>query len=168
MITATGNIDLSQDGAKAILDYCRTTTATPYLGQRFDGYTTSYKLRGTPHFSLMEGFWVPPHNDQRNAFRPLLWLSNPQGKYILRGRDGDDIQAVSPQRRGDITILDLEKPHEVHCTDPNYVRGAWSVLAWGPAGEDLPQNIWGPDVATVAAKIQFKEFIRRFLSKILP
>ena len=168
MIAATSHINLNQSEAEAVLAHCRANTEVRYLGNDLIGHLFSYKLLDTPHFSLLEGFTVPPHNDDRPAFRPLLCLNNPQNKYTLRGVNGDSAQAVSPQIRGAISILDLEVTHEVHCNDPSYMENTWSFLEWSPNGNPISKNSQSPQAVANTARIVFLNFIREHARVVSP
>ena len=168
MISATSHINLNQSEAEAVLAHCRDNTEGRYLGNGLIGHLFSYKLLDTPHFSLLEGFAVPPHNDDRPAFRPLLCLNNPQSNYTLRGAKLGSVQATSPQKRGSVSILDLEAPHEMYCNDPWHAKDVWSFLEWSPNGNPISKNSQSPQAVANAARIVFLNFIREHARVVSP
>lgn len=155
MIVHTEELELPDTNWKKLYPYLQTITVQPY--QPFKcGYTHSYELKNWPDFRLMEGVIVPPHSDRIAAYRPILMLHNPGNSYVIRGT----CQAVFPQRRGTIVVLDIDTQHEVHSKDPNGGFGAWAGLVWGPEGQPLMKTEW--DVGKVAekAKEEFSKLIK--------
>ncbi|MEO1390252.1 MAG: hypothetical protein AAFV85_23205 [Cyanobacteria bacterium J06634_6] len=87
---------------------------------------------------------MPPHSDGIAAYRPILMLHNPSNNYVIR----NEHQALEPQRKGTMIILDIDSPHEVWGIDPLGGHGPWSGVVWEPGGQPCLKSKW--DIEQVA------------------
>ena len=151
----TLTLDLSQEKAEAVIEWCKSHTVDGY-SPLTAGYLYSHELEGFPNFKFMEGLAVPSHTDGIKAYRPILFLNNPSG-YILRY----DLQAKAvPWKRGDLAVLKLNEPHLIDSLEAENYRQPWQAICY--EAEMFKSGQWQPeDVGNYADHVmqQFVEAI---------
>ncbi|MGD1950214.1 MAG: hypothetical protein ACFB14_11280 [Leptolyngbyaceae cyanobacterium] len=122
------------------------------------GYTHSYGIEGWPDLRLMEGVAAPPQSDKVAGYRLMLMLHNPGNNYIFR----DVGQAMKPQGKGELVVLDIEAQHEVHSKAPNGGGGhePWSALVWGPQGKPCMKENYELFEAIQIAQKECERFLK--------
>ena len=146
-------LDLSQEKAEAVIEWCKANAIGGY-SELAHGYLYSHELQGHPNFRFMEGLAVPSHTDNIKAHRPILFLNNPS-RYLLRYES--QAKAV-PWKRGDLAVLNLDEPHLIDSLEAEDYRQPWQAICYGNP-ERFKADTWGPEEVGKYTMAMMKEFV---------